>query len=499
MKKYLSWLFAYLGFFLSVLPTVCVAKGLDCNRLATKGEEIICGSAVLTRLSDEMYALLNRKSQDLNGPPWLFQEQRLWERQERNYCTSAECAAKLLIARSKELRKDLRKLDLSSIPVAASSWEEVATLLEQERNPPRPAHPGVSIAQVLPEFALVKSPATAPPLLDEPYDCSRAFFRVEKLICSSPALRALELEVLLLYARSKEDSRSRDSSDAKHSQHAWYTLNLSPCTDVLCVAKALQERARWFRHGVASLDPRIKAIPVAFASPQALEDALRQEQAAASVLKPLGVDVTNQRPSNPGKHELCSQPPFSESRYLVCDTTSADDPIGFLQHHRSSALQALGRLKPSVRPASPDAVLAPSTRFLEEALSSCPKLEYTCLDKNARQATTDMERLVRQLQDTRAVAEEEGAKREQARIAQLPLHVRGELGNTGRLGEVALWVTNRTKLGLTRIQVACTLHQYYPTYASGHPILTKGDGLRSRRSAASSDAVATRRRSWRAA
>jgi uncharacterized protein len=463
-----------------LLPASSSAASFDCAKAAIVVEKLICESATLGRLDEEL-SLLYRRQQGLPGQDAksLRDSQRQWLAQQRNQCATVKCVALELFQRSSQLRIELEKRgqELSSIPETETSWQGVEKLLAQEGPGSQLSSPSptpttsrltTEVLSAAPAtVAVPQSPAPAQERQGVAVDCTQAFLPHERLICGSAVLRKLDEEVTQLLGRelsSRRDPRDKETILNRHD--GWIQRDRSGCKDVKCNGLVMQDWAKTLRSYLTRYRLTSDDIPKSFPDEQAVERALAQEAldaASRPVQQTTAVaSVTYRRPSNPSNSVLCTEAPFTESRFLLCDSKSGGSILDAMKRNAESATSAWERLKPSVRPKSSAAMLAPLMRFLDQASTLCPDMGYVCLDSAANRANRELAAFVQELRAKPPIAEEDGAKQERERIAALPVYVHARLGNTGRAGEVALRVENRTKKAFNRVDVACTLHEYYP-------------------------------------
>ena len=92
-----------------------------------------------------------------------------------------------------------------------------------------------------PPKALLSDPQELPPVVAPSFDCTKARWKSERLVCSSPGLAVLDLAMANAYRDAVARMPDR-KIDFRNAQNHWLRRVRDLCDDVACLKQTYQQR-----------------------------------------------------------------------------------------------------------------------------------------------------------------------------------------------------------------------------------------------------------------
>ncbi|MGE3347822.1 MAG: lysozyme inhibitor LprI family protein [Ramlibacter sp.] len=328
------------------------------------------------------------------------------------------------------------------------------------------------------------------------FDCTKASTAVEKLICESPTLNALDEESAKLYTRLIESTAGAERDSYRASQREWLKNERNRCTSAECVAREISQRSGMLRTTLERT--RVKVSDIAEVAPNALaaEQMLARERKPAPAApapsraepqpEPRGTApapapapaqaqaaAPGRVPRNPSDWVHCTRADLSAAQFQICEAPAIARLFKELDQKLGTSLRHLEKLKASSRRAGTDKVVAPALALWSKPEAACPALDADCLRQATEEATRKAEQIATALEAQWLPLQKAADDRYFQQKDTLPLVITNggggnKPGNSGGYF-THLSVTNQTSNAYSEIAVACGLYETWGDEKSVEP------------------------------
>ncbi|MBX3653760.1 MAG: hypothetical protein KF686_06210 [Ramlibacter sp.] len=342
---------------------------------------------------------------------------------------------------------------------------------------------------------LLASPPTA--ALAASFDCSKAAAPVEKLICGSATLNALDEESAKLYGRLMESSSGAERETYRAQQRDWLRNERNRCTAADCVARELSQRNTLLRTTLERA--RIKVSDIAEVAPnaQAAEQMLAREATAAptppvaqaaaapgpataapapaavAAVPPVAAPGPGRAPRNPESWGHCTRTDLSAAQFQVCEAPAQASLFKALDQNLGMALRHLDSLKASTQRAGKAQVVMPAFNLWNRPEAACPTLDTDCLRRATQEAQRQAEQIATAFEKQWLPQQKAAQDRYFQQRDAMPLVITNGGGGNKRNSAGAhvthLSVENHTPQAFSEIAVACGLYETWGDEKSVEP------------------------------
>ena len=340
------------------------------------------------------------------------------------------------------------------------------------------------------------------------FDCAKAATPVERLICSSPTLNALDEENAALYGRLIDDASGAERDAYRNSQRVWLKSERNRCATANCVALKIWQRSGMQRTTLERTRVKVSDIAEVAPNAQVVEQMLAQERkpapaapaspdappapaapppvAAAPALAappaaptppPAPVSTEAKAPARQPKNywglARCKQTDLSAAQFQICDVPASSYQFKELDDKLKISLLRLRSLTDSTRKAGAEKVVAPAAVLWNKPEAACPALETPCLQWATATAARKGEEIAKAIEaENLQLQQAADARYSEQREAQ-PIVVTNS-GGGNRLGSsggyfARLSVENKSNTAYSEITVSCGLYERWGDEMSLEP------------------------------